>query len=655
MKWRKQKPSPTSIFGHTEQGAQWFLPDHGDGNIERMILGPEQGGTRWASLEAPVFTPRWRFGVLLVLILMGLLTGRAAYLQVLHGGYYRHIADANRTRINVLPAHRGVITDRTGLELAKNTPNFRLLAWPKDIPTWPATLPTDTPSREATLRQALVSDVQVVTQALGLSQDDVLAALVTADPDEPTLLAEDISYDQALAFLANSQKYLGFHVEFAEKRRYYTNAIPTLSHVLGYTGPVTDEDYQNLAAKGYRRFDSLGKQGLEAAYEEALRGQFGEEVIEVDAQGHALRVISRRDAVDGQNLKLAIDAQLQAYIEVVLEERLKTAPTQRAAVVILNPQTGEVLALVSAPGFDANSFTHGISSQAYADLINDPDAPLFPRVFAGEYPAGSTIKPVFAAAALASGVITPQTTFVSTGGVWLGDRFFPDWRPGGHGITNVYHAIADSVNTFFYMIGGGNESFPGMGLDKLMAAALDFGYGQKTGLDVPGEADGFLPSKAWKEASKGEPWYIGDTYNVSIGQGDFLVTPLQVARATAVFANGGYLITPHLLMGSEVQSKKILESETVTVVRDGMRQTVTNGSARSLQTIPVPVAGKTGTAQWSHNYAPHSWFTGFAPFDNPEIVITVLVEQGGDETAAVPISRDILQWYFANRATVDNP
>jgi penicillin-binding protein 2 len=655
MKWRKRQSSDLGIFGHVEQGAHWQLPDHGDGAVEHMILGPERERSRWASMQSPVFVGRWRLGVFFLIVLMGTLVGRTAYLQVVQGGYYRHIAESNRTRLNILPSHRGVITDRNGLELAQNTPNFRLLAWAKDIPNWPSDLPDDPANREQVLQQSLDSAVQVVATALEISDQDIYAALVAADPDEPVLLAEDLSYDQALAFLANNQIYPGFHIEFSEKRRYYTNAIPTLSHVLGYTGPVTDEEYKVLSKDGYRRFDSVGKQGLEAAYESVLRGQYGEEVIEVDAQGHALRVISRREAVDGQNLQLALDAQLQAYIEVALEERLRTAPTQRAAVIVMNPKHGEILAMVSAPGFDANSFTHGISSEAYAALINDPNAPLFPRAHAGEYPAGSTIKPVFAAAALASSVITPQTTFLSTGGVTLGDRFFPDWRPGGHGITDVYHAIADSVNTFFYMIGGGNEAFPGMGLEKLMSAALQFGYGQKSGLDLPGEADGFLPSKAWKESAKGEPWYIGDTYNVSIGQGDLLVTPLQVTRATAVFANGGYLVTPHFVLGQNEDTQKILETDIVSVVRDGMRQTVTNGSARSLQAIPVSVAGKTGTAQWSHNYAPHSWFTGFAPYDNPEIVITVLVEQGGDETAALPISRDILQWYFANRKAVDNP
>lgn len=651
MIFRSRNKSERNIFGLADKGESWRLPDSGDGQVESMILGPERQRTKWASMRSPVARGRWRLGAFCMLSVFGLLIARSAYLQVVQGDYYQTIADANRTRVNIIPSHRGIIKDRNGQELAENAPAFRLLVWPKDLPDWPSKLSKSEIERQEQIRAAVTAPVLAIAAELNLSPTGLVDKLVVAEPDEQLLLAEDISYDHAMAFYAKQSEYPGFTVEFSEKRNYYTSAIPTLSHVLGYTGPVNNEEYKTLKAEGYRRFDNVGKQGFEAWHESELRGQYGEEVVEVNAQGRALRVVSRREAVDGQDMTLAIDAQLQAYIEVALEERLKTTPTKRAAVVVMDPNNGEILALVSAPGFDANLFANGISAENYQALLNDPNAPLFPRAYAGEYPAGSTIKPVFAAAALANGTITPQTTFLSTGGVMLGNRFFPDWRAGGHGITDVYHAIADSVNTFFYLIGGGNESFPGMGLEKLMTAALSFGYGQKTGIDLPGEADGFLPSKKWKEEAKGEPWYVGDTYNVSIGQGDFLATPLQVARATAVFANGGDLVTPHLILGDDQPKQTILEPDVVSVIRDAMRETVTNGSARSLQSVPVAVSGKTGTAQWSSTKAPHSWFTGFAPFDNPEVVITVLVEQGGDEIAAVPITRDILDWYFANRST----
>jgi penicillin-binding protein 2 len=214
-------------------------------------------------------------------------------------------------------------------------------------------------------------------------------------------------------------------------------------------------------------------------------------------------------------------------------------------------------------------------------------------------------------------------------------------------VTNVYHAIADSVNTFFYYIGGGYNDFEGLGVEKLMSYARTFGFASTTGVDLPGEADGFLPSMEWKERVKGERWYIGDTYNVSIGQGDILVTPLQMARATAVFANGGYLVTPQLVHDSDDQGPSIIPADTASEIAAAMRQTVTNGSATSLQSIPVAVAGKTGTAQWSSTRPNHSWFTGFAPYENPELVITVLIEEGGDTGIAIPVTRDILNYWFA--------
>jgi penicillin-binding protein 2 len=265
---------------------------------------------------------------------------------------------------------------------------------------------------------------------------------------------------------------------------------------------------------------------------------------------------------------------------------------------------------------------------------------------------------------LEENVINENTSFLSTGGLRIGQWFFPDWKAGGHGITNVRSALANSVNTFFYYIGGGYQDFSGLGLERMVKYEKLFGLDAQTGIDLPGEANGFLPSKDWKLKTKGEAWYIGDTYHVSIGQGDILVTPLQVADYTAVFANGGFLYRPHLIrqvlnssdqpiavpdikpIRSGMVSQKNLE-----IVRQGMRQTITGGSAQSLQGVSVPVAGKTGTAQWSTTKNNHAWFTGFAPYDKPQIVITILIEQGGEgSSVAVPIAKDVLNWYFDREA-----
>ena len=316
--------------------------------------------------------------------------------------------------------------------------------------------------------------------------------------------------------------------------------------------------------------------------------------------------------------------------------------------------------MVSLPAYNNNLFAKGIGQEDYNILINHPDNPLFNRAISGEYPSGSTIKPVWVAAALEERVVSENTTFLSTGGISIGQWFFPDWRAGGHGRVDARRAIAESVNTYFYNIGGGYEGFQGLGVDRLVNYGKLFGLGKQTGIDLAGEASGFLPSRAWKEEYKGESWYIGDTYHFAIGQGDLLTTPLQVAMFTSVFANGGKLYRPHFIKeiltgndepfgqaNNEPVREGFISPYNIHVIREGMRQTVTAGSARSLQIIPAKVAGKTGTAQWSSKHDTHAWFTGFAPYDNPELAITILIEEGGEGSdAAVPVVREYLKWYF---------
>jgi penicillin-binding protein 2 len=577
---------------------------------------------------------RYRLGIIITCCLLGIFFFRAGYLQIIKGASYRELAEANRARTHIIPAERGLIVDRNGVILAKNIPSFTLIGRGTELP------------KKDAARNALFA--QVAAEVGG----DALAwsAAYAAAADAPSfVLLDDLPYEKALAFAVHDSEIVGIDMILAAKRSYITDTAPSLSHVMGYIGIMSAEDYAVAKDNGYLPYDMIGKQGVEISHEESLRGTNGYETLEVNAQGKYSRTVAKQDPVNGESLQLSIDVELQKYIEQVIAARLQGTVASRGAVVAMNPTNGEVLALVSWPAYDANAFTDGIDQASYDALINDDDNPLFPRATAGKYPSGSTIKPVYAAAALTAGIITPTTSVVSTGGLQIGNRFFPDWRAGGHGITNVYHAIADSVNTFFYMIGGGYDTFKGLGIDRLMSCAATFGFGSQSGLDVPGEAAGFLPSPAAKTESTGEPWYIGDTYNVSIGQGDFLVTPLQIARATAVFANDGVLETPHLTLNTTKPETRIITSEVANIIKDAMRQTVTNGSATSMQSVPVAVAGKTGTAQWSHSSPPHSWFTGFAPYDKPEITITTIIEEGGDAALAIPISREILEWYFAGR------
>ncbi|MFA6130731.1 MAG: penicillin-binding protein 2 [Patescibacteria group bacterium] len=571
---------------------------------------------------------RFQFIFAFTFFFLLVLAGKAGYLQILHGANYRVLAEENRFREYVIPSERGVITDRNGVILAENQPTFRLVS-SKEL------LPSSSEER-ATLFANLSALSTTATEAIQTAYD------AATSYQEQIELVPELSYESAMTVLARTSDFPNVMLEVDAERTYVTTEIPTLSHALGYIGPISAEQYDEFGVEqSYRRFDKIGKMGVELYYEDRLRGTAGSELIEVDALGHTKRLISRTEAIDGEDVTLTIDSRLQSAIETILEKQLSANGLKKASVIVMNPQNGEILSLVSYPSFDANLFIQGMDSATYQSLLDDPAQPLFSRATAGEFPSGSTIKPTYAAAALIEGIITPTTTVFSSGGLSIGPWFFPDWRAGGHGVTNVYHAIADSVNTFFYMIGGGYEDFKGLGIEKMMAWAKTFGFGSPTGLDVAGEADGFLPSPEWKEEMKDEIWYIGDTYHVAIGQGDLLVTPLQIARSTAVFANGGFLVSPHLDLNMAVNTVSIISNEIAQIVKDAMRQTVTVGSARSLGALSVEIAGKTGTAQWSTVKAPHSWFTGFAPYDDPSVVVTVLIEEGGDLNLATPVARDI--------------
>ncbi len=575
-----------------------------------------------------------KVAAVLFALVFGVFLLRIGQWQLVESATYRAIADNNRTRTKVGIPNRGVIMDRYGEILAWNTPTFHLVASMADIPT------------DQLLRAKYFAELG---EQFSVSVDDFETRYHDAQHDATVLLADNVPYVEALKYTAEHGDNPSLAVELASIRSYATTNTPTLSHVLGFTGSISPEDAETLGAQGYRRFDSIGRQGIEAEYESRLRGTPGIEVVEVDAEGSAIRTLKKTDPVQGENISLTIDAELTEAIETILDSSLATAEVKRAAAIVSHPRTGEILAMLSYPSYDINMFARGITQEEYTALLEDPNAPLFPRATQGEYPAGSTMKPVYAAAALMEGVITPSTSFFSTGGLWLGSRFFPDWRSAGHGSTNVYHAIADSVNTFFYIIGGGNEAFEGLGIEKLMQYARLFGFGSPSGIDLPNEADGFLPSKEWKLSAKGEPWYIGDTYNVSIGQGDLLVTPLQINRSTATFAHWGTMMTPQITMGQEPIETRIVPEDIATVVRDAMRATITYGSATIMQDLPEAVAGKTGTAQWATGRAEHTWFTGFGPFEDPEIAVTVIVEQAGNAYYTTPIAKEIFAWWFANR------
>jgi len=632
------------------------------------------------------FTKVFYIKVFLVFLFVALIS-RASWLQLVKGDYYYSLAEGNRLRIESLEPRRGIIYDRNLIPLVRNTANFVLYLRPIDLPknqperdmiirrvanildegVLALNNPALEPSGENVGNLSLVSDTPSYFKIQNLLDKVIIGSL---ESYQPLFIVDNIEYDRAMVLSLELNKLPGVFLSNKIRREYIFPLLDSassekslsFSHLLGYTGKISETELKKIGNE-YSLIDYLGKSGLEYFWESKLKGINGRKNIEVDALGRQKKVVNEVPAQDGANLRLSIDSDLQRKTELVVSTYLKKLKLKRASVIIMNPKTGEVLTLLSLPAYDNNSFAKGISQADYQKYLNDPDQPLFNRVVSGEFPSGSTFKLVVASAALQEKVISETTSFLSTGGLRIGQWMFPDWKAGGHGTTNVRKAIAESVNTFFYYIGGGYQDFVGLGVDRLVKYSKLFGLGVKSGIDLPSEASGFVPTSEWKKTTKGESWYIGDTYHFAIGQGDVLVTPLQVANFTATVANGGHLMEPHLVNAildsnnnvvSEIKPKVIrenfIDAYNNNVVREGMRQTVLAGSARSLQTLPVTMAGKTGTAQWSTKKAPHAWFTGFAPYEDPQLVITIMIEEGKEgSTVAVPIAREILQWYFGGK------
>lgn len=582
-------------------------------------------------------------------LLLGFLYWKIGTIQIGNGRSYLLAAENNRTRTYAQPAARGILYDRQGVPLVENVPTFAIAISPRDIVPYP--------DRRAKLQRLLGIDAVTATELFGAPQLTGRDSLIVKDA---------VTYEEAVRIQAAAADIPGLYVQSTFTRKYHIEKTTSLSHILGYTGKMNAQEWKQILDQGttradraYSPTDRIGKSGVEKTYEHLLRGVYGKVLTEVNAQGRAGRQVSAVASIPGTGVYLTIDAQIQEHLEAAMKRAMTTLSKTRGAAVAIDPRSGAVLGLVSLPAYDDNLFSKGISSDAYADLLADPDMPLFNRAISGRFPSGSVIKPFVAAAALQEGIITKTTTFLSTGGLHISRWYFKDWRAGGHGITDVRKAIADSVNTFFYIIGGGYENTEGLGVERIAAYLQQFGFGSKTGIDIQGEFAGFIPSPAWKQEAKNERWYIGDTYNFSIGQGDLLVTPLQMAAGTAAIANGGTLYKPHLLyaLGDGIGQPRVVEKPVVLnsnmidpahlqTVREGMRMTVTNGSGYRLQAASVPVAGKTGTAQWSNQHPPHAWFTGFAPYESPRIAIAIIVEEGEEgATIASMIAAEFFAWW----------
>jgi len=619
---------------------------------EEILLDATQAG-EWGNQKIEVAIKPRIFKIFAALLLAGflVLAGRSAYMQVWQGGVYQQMAERNRTRSFPIFASRGIIYDRNWQQLVYNIPSFDLVVMPQDLP------------KDVLQRQSAIDKVAGIA---GLSSDEIIKQIKDFDPrtGQSFSLGSDLEHEKVLALEAQLPQLPGFHIENNAARQ-YTQPL-AFSHILGYLGKLSATEIKSNPE--YFLTEKIGKAGLEEAYEQDLRGQPGEKLVEVDAQGRQKNLISETQPQDGQSLVLSVDGGLQQELYDQLNKTLANLHLKKAAAVAINPQSGSILALVSFPVFDDNIFTQGLSSQRYSVLAADAANPFLNRVTAGQYAPGSTVKPLIGAAALQEGVITPATTIFDTGEIILVNEYnpqivyrFPDWK--AHGVVNIYTAIAESCDVYFYTVGGGYGNIKGLGLARLDKYFNLFGFGSELGIDLPGESSGLVPTADWKQAVKNEAWFIGDTYHISIGQGDLTVTPLQLAAATAAIANRGRVYQPHLVdkivdsgknviktIQPQILHENFISQNNIAIIQKGMRQAVTSGSARLLNDLPVAVAAKTGTAQVAGQANYNSWASVFAPYDNPQIVLIVLVEDAGEGyEVAIPVAKEVLNWYFTQK------
>lgn len=591
-------------------------------------------------------------GVILVMAFLALL-GRVYYLQAMAGDDYRVIAEGNKLRNQYILAPRGLILDKYGKIIANNTPSFELVAIPNQLTNEPGLLDYH---------------LAVIAEQTGESLEDLRTAVRKLDrkSPHPTTLIQNLPKDPALVLISRKDEFPGFAVQDNPIRDYKDPLM--FSHVVGYSGKITADELAARADQNYLLNDYIGKTGLELQYENDLKGVPGSNQTEINAQGGFNKTLPAIPAQPGHNLVLNIDYELQNVVYNSLQAAIDKAKARSGVAVATNPQTGQVLSMVSLPGFDNNLFARGIKSAEYNSLLNDRAIPLLNRAINGTYPPGSTIKPLLAIAALKEGIVTPQTKIMDEGVIRVGSYTFYGYRRDGLGLMDVYTAIARSSNIYFYTIGGGNANSPvkeGLGPTRVAETYRSFGFGSTLGIDLPNEKSGLVPDPEWSRTVKNEPWYLGNTYHLSIGQGGLAVTPLQIHNAIATIANGGRAMRPYIVDKIEtsdgtvvrqnepqVLKENFLDPEYVKIAQDAMRLTVTDGSGRSLTTLPIPASGKTGTAQFDGRdlSLTHAWFTSYAPSDNPQIAITVLVESGGEgSTYAVPVAKEVYAWWAQNR------
>ncbi|HKG56493.1 MAG TPA: penicillin-binding protein 2 [Candidatus Limnocylindrales bacterium] len=566
------------------------------------------------------------FGVAVVLAIGGL-TARLFYLQIARGVEYSSLAATNRAVLQAIPSSRGLIYDRQGRLLVTNVPSFSVKIRPADLPF---SRRAEVVGRVASLVAMDAADINEAIDANPGSRFDLVR------------IAQDVPRATADLILESRLDLPGVEV-VVETRREYADG-PLLSQILGYTGPINSDQLETQKDDGYLPDDLIGKAGVEAIYEKELRGVYGAQSVERNASGRKIQVLQNvRDAQGGDSLRLTIDTTQQKLAEKALLWGVKAAGLKRGVVMAMNPQTGEILALVSLPTYDNNAFARGISATAYQRLLNNPNKPLINHAVAAHYPPGSTYKLVTGTGGLADRKITPTTRLITRGFLTLGSTRFYDWNRRGFGACNIRCGFGHSSDTFFFQVAGM------LGIDRLAYWARQYGFGQRTGIDLPYEARGIVPSNQWKLDAMGLPIYPGEVYQAGIGQGYDVVTPIQLINAYAALANGGKLFQPQIVRevvgpdGTVVRrfKPKLLHElkvpkDVLAEMRRAGRNTVLLRHTYNLVDLPVIVAGKSGTAEFGRRDRQgrlpfHSWFVGFVP-KNPRL-------QAGDPSGFKAVSR----------------
>ena len=569
---------------------------------------------------------RIRFLQLVVLVTVALLVMSLFFFQIIRANEYVRLASQNRLRIIRMAPPRGTITDSKGAPLAVNVRTFSVNGYPVDL------------QRDGDIK--MVSSI-LVRNGIPIDEAELkkLIEKQYSAPYRAITVASNLTFAQAAELITDKDFSEVLFLTPVWKRTYPAGNFT--AHVVGYVSEITKDELEAKKESLYRGGDMIGKNGVEAWYDEDLQGLPGEDVIEVDARGRKLRDISYSPAQRGSDTVLTIDLAAQRYAAELIGNF-------RGAVVAMDVNDGSVKCLYSSPSYDPNPFTWGISNKEWAALTDHKERPMMNRAISGAYPPASTFKIVTASSVLENKVATTSTTVRCPGYFELGDRRFRCWQRSGHGTENVLKALRDSCDVYFY------QTATWLGIDRLIKTAAIYGVGEKTGIDLIGEISGTLAGPEWKKERVKEHWYGGDTVNYSIGQGYVLMTPIQLLRAYAAIANGGRLPKPRINSKAVPEYKKLeVSTQTIKIMQEGLREVTSSGTGRRASSFGVQVAGKTGTAQNAHG-EDHAWFAGYAPADAPRYAVVVIAEAGkGGGAVAGPIVGKMLNFLINGNKFVE--